>query len=130
MTSITCPCAECIHNGKNHKCTAKAIKLAYRNMMTVHEGRVDMWVCDHYELTDEAIKAAEAFAELAEKFNQKRAIDRGKTLVRRCASDGDSAEIRRCADCNRYIRHDHRCGYWNHGVSEDDFCSRAEERPE
>ena len=35
-----------------------------------------------------------------------------------------------CKDCNRYIRHDRRCGYWNHGVSEDDFCSRAEERPE
>lgn len=118
MTSITCPLTECIHNGKNHKCTAKAINLAYRNMATVHEGRVHMWICDHYEMTEEAMKAAEMFAELAKKLNAKMEIDKGRRPVRHCA------------DCNRYIRHDHRCGYWNHGVDADDFCSKAEERPE
>lgn len=71
MTSITCPLIECIHNGKNHKCTAKSIKLSYRNMVTVHEGRVNMWVCDHYELTDEAARVAEEFAKIAKGINAK-----------------------------------------------------------
>ena len=54
MVSITCPCVECKHNGRGHKCTAKSINLKYRNMLTVNEGRVDMWVCDKYELSIEA----------------------------------------------------------------------------
>lgn len=54
MTAITCPCVECIHNGKKNKCTAKKINLTYRNMATVNEGRVNMWICDQYELTEEA----------------------------------------------------------------------------
>ena len=56
MVSITCPCADCVHNGRGHKCTAKNIKLSYRSMVTVHEGRLDMWVCDKYELTEQAKK--------------------------------------------------------------------------
>lgn len=56
MVSITCPCIECVYNGKGNKCKAKSIKLTYRNMATVNEGRVDMWICDHYELTEEAKK--------------------------------------------------------------------------
>lgn len=54
MVSITCPCVECRYNGRANKCTAKAINLAYRNMATVNEGRVDMWICDKYELSDSA----------------------------------------------------------------------------
>ena len=52
MVSITCPCVECIHNGKRNKCTAKNIRLTFRNMATVNEGRVDMWVCNKYEKSD------------------------------------------------------------------------------
>lgn len=51
-------------------------------------------------------------------------------VIDRMKEDPDFILVTHCADCNSYIRHDHRCGYWNHGVSEDDFCSRAEERPE
>lgn len=51
-------------------------------------------------------------------------------VIERMKEDPDFILVTRCADCNRYIRHDHRCGYWNHGVNADDFCSRAEERPE
>lgn len=52
MVSVTCPCVECTHNGKRNKCTAKNISLTFRNMVTVNEGRVDMWVCDKYEKSD------------------------------------------------------------------------------
>ena len=52
MVSVTCPCVECIHNGRRNKCTAKNISLTFRNMATVNEGRVDMWVCNKYEKSD------------------------------------------------------------------------------
>lgn len=51
-TVIICPNDECIHNGgakKGYKCLCKNISLRYRNMATVNEGRVDMWVCKSYE---------------------------------------------------------------------------------
>ena len=37
-------------------------------------------------------------------------------------------EIVTCGNCKRYIRHDKRCGYWNHGVKPDMWCSQAERR--
>ena len=49
MVSITCPCIECEYNGKQMKCRAKDIKLTHRNMATVNEGRVDMWICNKYK---------------------------------------------------------------------------------
>lgn len=52
MVSVTCPCVECVHNGRRNKCTAKNISLTFRNMATVNEGRVDMWVCNKYEKSD------------------------------------------------------------------------------
>lgn len=33
-----------------------------------------------------------------------------------------------CSHCKHYIRHDHRCGWWNHGVSNVDWCSYAERK--
>ena len=48
MVSVTCPCVECEYNGRRNKCTADRISLTYRNMATVNEGRVDMWVCNMY----------------------------------------------------------------------------------
>lgn len=52
MVSVTCPCVECIHNGRRNKCRAKDINLTFRNMATVNEGRVDMWVCNKYEKSE------------------------------------------------------------------------------
>lgn len=63
MVSITCPNCECAYNGRGYKCTAKEIKLAYRNMATVNEGRVDMWICDHYELSESAKRVQRFFEE-------------------------------------------------------------------
>jgi hypothetical protein len=60
MVSITCPCIECKYNGKGHKCTAKAINLTYRNIATVNEGRVNMWICDKYELSEFAKQVDES----------------------------------------------------------------------
>ena len=37
-------------------------------------------------------------------------------------------DIIHCKDCKRYIRHDKRCGYWNHGVKPTMWCSQAERR--
>ena len=52
MVSVTCPCVECVHNGRRNKCTAKNISLTFRNMATVNDGRVDMWVCNMYEKSE------------------------------------------------------------------------------
>lgn len=69
MVSITCPCTECRYNGRAYKCTAKAIKLTYRNMATVNEGRVDMWICNKYELSESA-KRVQKFFEDNPKWRQ------------------------------------------------------------
>lgn len=54
MVSVICPCVECEYNGRRYHCKARSIKLTYRNMATVNEGRVDMWVCDKYVLSEAA----------------------------------------------------------------------------
>ena len=33
-----------------------------------------------------------------------------------------------CSHCKHYILHDHRCGWWNHGVSNVDWCSYGERK--
>lgn len=53
MTKIICPSEECKYCNANHICIAKQVNLTYRNMATVNEGRVDMWVCKQYEPDDE-----------------------------------------------------------------------------
>ena len=37
-------------------------------------------------------------------------------------------DIIHCKDCKWHIRHDKRCGYWNHGVKPTMWCSQAERR--
>lgn len=66
MVSITCPCDECKYNGRGHKCTADKINLKYRNMATVHEGRINMWICEKYELSEGAKRVMEFFKEYPE----------------------------------------------------------------
>lgn len=61
MTKVYCPNSECIYNGRRGNCKADKLNLEYRNMATVNEGRVDMWICDRYELTDEAKGLMEKF---------------------------------------------------------------------
>lgn len=34
----------------------------------------------------------------------------------------------KCAHCKKYDLHNHRCEWWNHGVSNVDWCSYGEER--
>lgn len=55
-TVIICPNDECINNsgaGKGYVCQLDKISLIYRNMATLNEGRVDMWVCKSYEPDEE-----------------------------------------------------------------------------
>lgn len=41
----------------------------------------------------------------------------------------DAVQAVRCGECVHYIKHDKRCGIWNHGgIVPDDFCSRGERR--
>ena len=54
MTKVQCPCIECVHN-KNQVCKLRELKLIWRNMATVNEGRVSMWVCDSYQLSDQSL---------------------------------------------------------------------------
>lgn len=56
MSKVICPCVECIHNGKHYVCKADKVEFKYRNMATVNEGRVDMWICKQYELSEYAKK--------------------------------------------------------------------------
>ena len=39
-------------------------------MATVNEGRIDMWVCDKYELSDEAKRMQEVYNEIAHKVGK------------------------------------------------------------
>lgn len=75
MSKIICPCVECIHNGKRSVCNADKVELKWRNMATVNEGRVDMWVCTKYELSDYAKKInkdiANVFMRKTEREGQK-----------------------------------------------------------
>lgn len=61
MSKIICPCAECIHNGDRSVCKADKVELGWRNMATVNEGRVDMWVCKQYELSELAKRIEKEF---------------------------------------------------------------------
>ena len=74
MTKITCPCVECVHNGNRYRCNADKINLKYRNMVTVSEGRVDMWICDRYEI-DERTK--ELVNEFMKCMKGVRSVDNG-----------------------------------------------------
>ena len=38
--------------------------------------------------------------------------------------------IIQCDECKHYINHDKRCGLLNHGMKDDDFCSKGERRDE
>lgn len=72
MTKIKCPCAECVHNGNHSICKAKEIKLTWRNMATVNEGRVDMWVCNQYEASKEAVELSEHFVKFMKGYLKRR----------------------------------------------------------
>jgi len=54
MPKVYCPCVECKYHGRVNNCKAEKLILKWRNMATVNEGRVDMWICDQYEEKFEA----------------------------------------------------------------------------
>lgn len=37
-------------------------------------------------------------------------------------------EIIHCKECSHYIPHGKRCGFWNHGVNKEWYCSQGERR--
>lgn len=54
MTKILCGQIDCKYSNVKNECECKNITLNYRNMATVNEGRVDMLICNQYEMSDEA----------------------------------------------------------------------------
>lgn len=71
MVSVTCPCVECIYNGRNNKCGVDKVKLTYRNMVTVNEGIADMWVCDKYSMSDESKRILAELGKIMERDKEK-----------------------------------------------------------
>ena len=45
------------------------------------------------------------------------------THVMRAVNDTPSLRPECCVSCKHYDSHDHRCKYFNHGTSKDDYCS-------
>lgn len=61
MSKVICPCIECVHNN-NTVCNADKIELTFNNMTTLNEGKVNMWICKQYELSDFAKKIEKEIA--------------------------------------------------------------------
>lgn len=61
MSKVICPCIECVHNNDT-VCNSNKIELTFRNMTTVNEDRVNMWICKQYELSNYAKKIEEEIA--------------------------------------------------------------------
>lgn len=47
MTNVKCACIECEYN-IDYRCTANNINLSSANIVTVNEGRKDVWFCKSY----------------------------------------------------------------------------------
>ena len=54
MPKVVCAAVDCKFSNDRNECTAKRIVLSNGNIMTMHEGRKDIWVCAQYELSDRA----------------------------------------------------------------------------
>ena len=72
----------------------------------------------------------EILSELRSNYN---CFDEQEEPVYRALSEAIKAasaqpKIIRCKDCKKYDSHGHRCKWWNHGVSNIDWCSYAERR--
>lgn len=52
MSKIKCLSTECKYN-KNDRCTAKEVSFIWKSVMTVHDGRLECWICRQYEMSDE-----------------------------------------------------------------------------
>ena len=56
MPKVVCPCVECRWCKSNHRCSADYLRLGYSYTPTMRDGHgnAHRWVCDMYELSDEA----------------------------------------------------------------------------
>lgn len=61
MPKVICAVPECKYNNDKNECTAKTIMLNSGNIMTVWEGRKDIWVCQQFEMSEEAKRIADMF---------------------------------------------------------------------
>ena len=61
MPKVICAVPECKYNNDKNECTAKTIMLNSGNIMTVWEGRKDVWVCQQFEMSEEVKRIADMF---------------------------------------------------------------------
>lgn len=61
MPKVVCAVPECKYNNDKNECTANTIMLNFGNIMTVWEGRKDIWVCQQFEMSEEAKRIADMF---------------------------------------------------------------------
>ena len=55
MPKVICPCIDCKYNDDNHRCKANYLRLKFHSLTTVYEGRMNVWVCDKYELSEDVV---------------------------------------------------------------------------
>lgn len=78
MPKVICAVPECKYNNDKNECTAEKILLSSGNIMTVWEGRKDVWICQQHELTEEAKRLQAIFEYLVmKKMEQKNGSDEG-----------------------------------------------------
>lgn len=63
MPKIFCGRVDCKYNNDKNVCKADKIKLIYRNMYDVYNGRTEMLVCNKYEISEEAKMIRDAFVD-------------------------------------------------------------------
>jgi len=72
MPKIICASVECRFNNDKNECTAKTVLLGAGNILTVWEGRKDVWNCQQFELSEESKRLLESFEALAKNLRREK----------------------------------------------------------
>ena len=86
-------------------------------------------------LVDEAVERMrnedtdEWCTDCSEYDSERHCCPRFNRVIREAVEEAKKERIK-CAHCKRYDSHGHRCKWWNHGVSNVDWCSYAERKEE
>lgn len=52
--NIYCAAVDCKYNGSRNQCTAKKVELSWHSVMTMWQGRQELWKCKNFEKSEEA----------------------------------------------------------------------------
>lgn len=62
MKRPKCACLECKHNNDRYLCNADRPVFSFANILTVNNGRMDVWICKTYEMSERTKEIEEAVA--------------------------------------------------------------------